>query len=448
MRTLILLLLLGLLLPACSVFKSRQMGSASKIQREVAQSPVFTQALTGFTLLDPTNGKTLADYQGNRYFTPASNAKILTLATCLEILGDSVPGMLFKQTDSSLTFRATADPTFLHPKFDAWQQIAKRIQEAPQSELSAEYVHYIPPFGPGWAWDDTDRGFSTERSGFPVFANSSYLYAVRSDSIALRGSNYHKLEKLAYEDRIGNNAFAYFGEQVIRYGRLDTFSADFEAFIPIKNVSNLREEVYSRTWDLLEQGLKRKINAGPPLVPRSEFSMAYSTPIDTVLRRMMYQSDNFIAEQMLLVCAGVKFDQLSQEAMVQWMLDSSLNLLPHRPKWVDGSGLSRYNLMTPQSTAQVLLHLLKTQPKARLFSLFPAGGVNGTLKEWYKGNAGKPYVFAKSGSMSAVQCLSGYLLCKSGKVLIFSFMNNNIPDNSKAWKMEMQRVLEQIRDQF
>ncbi len=174
----------------------------------------------------------------------------------------------------------------------------------------------------------------------------------------------------------------------------------------------------------------------------------YSTPLDTVLRRMMHQSDNFIAEQMLLVCAGVKFDLLKQDTMIKWMLDSTQNSLPQRPKWVDGSGLSRYNLMTPQSIAQVLLKLWKEQPRERLFSLFPAGGVSGTIADMYAGKDNKPYVFAKTGGMGGVQCLSGYVVCKSGKVLVFSFMHNNFVGSSKAWKVEMQRILEQIRDRF
>jgi D-alanyl-D-alanine carboxypeptidase/D-alanyl-D-alanine-endopeptidase (penicillin-binding protein 4) len=174
----------------------------------------------------------------------------------------------------------------------------------------------------------------------------------------------------------------------------------------------------------------------------------YSSPIDTVLRRMMYQSDNFIAEQMLLVCAGVKFDTLKQEKIIQWTLDSTFSALPQRPKWVDGSGLSRYNLITPQSLASVLQKLWKSQPSSRLLSFFPAGGVHGTLAEWYGGKDGKPYVFAKTGSMSGVQCLSGYLVCKSGKLLIFTFMHNNFVGPGKPWKAEMQRILEGIHDRF
>nr|MBP6826456.1 D-alanyl-D-alanine carboxypeptidase [Saprospiraceae bacterium] len=131
-----------------------------------------------------------------------------------------------------------------------------------------------------------------------------------------------------------------------------------------------------------------------------------------------------------------------------WMLDSVLADLPQRPRWVDGSGLSRYNLASPRDFSTILLKLWNEQPRERLFSLFPAGGMNGTVADWYKGKDGKPYVFAKSGSMSGVQCLSGYVLTKKGKVLVFSFMNNNFVGSGKPWKLEMQRVLQYIHDRY
>jgi len=114
----------------------------------------------------------------------------------------------------------------------------------------------------------------------------------------------------------------------------------------------------------------------------------------------------------------------------------------------DGSGLSRYNLVTPRYLSGVLGARWQQQPHERLFDLFPAGGRDGTLSEWYTGPDGKPYVYAKSGSMTGVQCLSGYVVGKSGKVLIFSFMHNNFTGNGKPWTEAMQRILEQMRDQF
>ena len=96
----------------------------------------------------------------------------------------------------------------------------------------------------------------------------------------------------------------------------------------------------------------------------------------------------------------------------------------------------------------MLLKLWREQPHERILSLFPAGGISGTISDWYAGKDGKPYVFAKTGGMGGVQCLSGYVVCNSGKVLIFSFMHNNFVGGSRDWKLEMQRLLEQIHERF
>ena len=81
-----------------------------------------------------------------------------------------------------------------------------------------------------------------------------------------------------------------------------------------------------------------------------------------------------------------------------------------------------------------------------LFSYFPVGGKSGTLKKWY-GNE-KPYVFAKSGSLSNNYNLSGYLVTKKGTVLIFSYMNNHFKESSSEIKKVMEKTLFEIYNKY
>ena len=450
MRPIFLVLLL---LTSCAVFKSRDTRSALKIKHEVANSQVFSKAFTGFTLLDPERGQVLVDFNGDHFFTPASNTKILTLATCLEVLGDSVPGLKYALTDSStLLIRGTADPTFLHPNFADWQLIFRwlKTQENP---IQIEYQS-VPRFGPGWAWDDYLEPYSPERTDFPIFGNVAQFKKEngvwQSIPQGLYVDEYSASNEIHPKTKgvFRAEGFSYF----IQAAPDSTYANGFVQTVPFSPI--FYENGFSDRFiqDSLGKDLEdpcfRNLPGSCASKPIFPWRTLYSTPIDTVLRRMMHQSDNFIAEQMLLLCAGQKFDLLQQDTMIKWMLDSTLTKLSQRPKWVDGSGLSRYNLMTPHSIAQVLLKLWQEQPRERLFSLFPAGGVSGTITDVYAGKDGKPYVFAKTGGMSGVQCLSGYIVCKSGKVLIFSFMHNNFVGSSKAWKAEMQRFLERIRDRF
>jgi D-alanyl-D-alanine carboxypeptidase/D-alanyl-D-alanine-endopeptidase (penicillin-binding protein 4) len=455
LRGLVSLLLLAFLLPSCAIFKSKSAQYAYKIEREVARSPVFSKAFTGFTLLDPATGKTLADFNGERYFTPASNTKILTLATCLEVLGDSVPGVQYAYTaNTKMRIKGTADPTFLHPNFINWQPVFQWLKEQESPFEIQAPAQDIPRFGAGWAWDDYLEPYSAERSDFPIYGNVIHFFKEGGVWKSIPNSIELEQRDIPKDLLYPINNGIYRGEcwPVFILTNADSVYNDgFYQSIPFTQ-DFARGDFFSHflqdTLDGSEGTYPKNLNYTWQSNVVSPWRTLYSTPLDTVLRRMMHQSDNFIAEQMLLVCAGVKFDLLKQDTMIKWMLDSTLNSLSQRPKWVDGSGLSRYNLMTPQSIAQVLLKLWKVQPQARLFSLFPAGGVSGTIADLYAGKDNKPYVFAKTGGMSGVHCLSGYIVCKSGKVLIFSFMHNNFVGSSKVWKVEMQRILEQTRDSF
>ncbi|RMD68818.1 MAG: D-alanyl-D-alanine carboxypeptidase, partial [Bacteroidetes bacterium] len=132
---------------------------------------------------------------------------------------------------------------------------------------------------------------------------------------------------------------------------------------------------------------------------------------------------------------------------IAWALDSLLADLPDRPLWVDGSGLSRYNLVTPRTMVMLLDKIRREVPAQRLFGLLPAGGRSGTIAEWYAGPDG-PYVFAKTGTLRNRHCLSGYLRTARGRWLIFSFMHNNFPGSNRAWKEEMERTLEYIYQNY
>ncbi|MEO6759506.1 MAG: D-alanyl-D-alanine carboxypeptidase [Saprospiraceae bacterium] len=214
-----------------------------------------------------------------------------------------------------------------------------------------------------------------------------------------------------------------------------------EQFLPFTQYQLNREAILSDTLHRNVVDISYTEHPYQSLYPSETL---YSTPLDTVLRRMMYQSDNFIAEQMLLVCAGAKFNLLKQDTMIRWALDSLFRELPQRPRWVDGSGLSRYNLTSPKDEVWVLQKLWQEQLHDRLLSLFPTAGAPETTLDWWQPVPERPWLYAKTGSMSGVQCMSGYLRTKSGKWLIFSFMHNNFVGSGKPWKGEMRRILEMV----
>jgi D-alanyl-D-alanine carboxypeptidase/D-alanyl-D-alanine-endopeptidase (penicillin-binding protein 4) len=118
-------------------------------------------------------------------------------------------------------------------------------------------------------------------------------------------------------------------------------------------------------------------------------------------------------------------------------------------QWVDGSGLSRYNLCTPRDLITLLCKILdEVKNEELVHSLLPAGGTAGSIKRIYKTDNGKPFVWAKTGSLSNNYNQSGYLVTKKGKRLAFSFMNNNFIQPDTVVRDELVRIITFIHDSY
>ena len=159
---------------------------------------------------------------------------------------------------------------------------------------------------------------------------------------------------------------------------------------------------------------------------------------------MLQESDNLFAEQILLMASGLEKDTLSTEDIIQKTKTSLFKNQQDELVWEDGSGLSRYNMFTPRTITDLLLNLHKELGEDRLFELLPAGGISGTLKDWYAGE-NETYVYAKSGSLRNNYALSGYLKTRKGEMLIFSFIINHYKHSTDKVRKSIEVVLQKIR---
>jgi D-alanyl-D-alanine carboxypeptidase/D-alanyl-D-alanine-endopeptidase (penicillin-binding protein 4) len=310
------------------------------------------------------------------------------------------------------------------------------LKSAPGDLYFSNGNFHTTHFGEGWAWDDYNSGYSAERTPFPVYGN---IVSVIADQELLKVypeyfSPYFKRGEKKEES------------EVIRDLAQNRF-----VFHPAMLPADVKEikipfQVDSLTFfSVLADTLKRSVREAKfPLPPST--NTIFSTHLDSLYSVMMQESDNFIAEQLLLMCANVLSDSLKPEIAIEYVKQNYLNDLPDEPVWVDGSGLSRYNLFTPRSIVKLWQKIREMVPQDRLFSLLATGGVNGTIKKWYV--ADKPYIFGKTGSLSNNHCLSGFLVTKKGKVLIFSFMNSNFTATGNAVRRNMQRILQDIHEHY
>jgi D-alanyl-D-alanine carboxypeptidase/D-alanyl-D-alanine-endopeptidase (penicillin-binding protein 4) len=198
------------------------------------------------------------------------------------------------------------------------------------------------------------------------------------------------------------------------------------------------------TQQLLMDTLRRNINLLKVPVSTTAKTL-FSMPTEPVYRLMMQESDNMLAEQLLLLCGTVLQDSMNSSFVIKSIKEKYLEDLPDAVKWVDGSGLSRYNLFTPRSIIKLLEKIHVELPQEKLFSILANGGKSGTVKNMFK-TADEAFVFAKSGSLSGVYNLSGYLISKKGKTILFSLMNNNFTKPTSQVRKEVEKILLEVRN--
>ena len=391
---------------------------------------------TGFVLYDIEKQETVYDFNGSRYFTPASNTKIFTFFAGLKILGDSVPALEYVQRNDSLVFWGTGDPSFLYKEVFFDSTVYNFLSRAEADLYFSRANFHTQHFGEGWAWDDYGSGYSAERSAFPLYGN---VVSVIADRELLRITPEYFIpyfergepeEDTEITRALTENRFVFHPAQ--RFTEVKEFSIPFL-------VDTLT------FYSLLSDTLKRPVHSTNLPLP-AQTNVVFSIHLDSLYSVMMRESDNFIAEQLLLMCANVLSDSLKPEIAIDFMKATYLKDLPDEPVWVDGSGLSRYNLFTPRSIVKLWQKIWDTVPRERLFTLLATGGVNGTIRKWYHNET--PYIFGKTGSLSNNHCLSGFLVTKKGKVLIFSFMNSNFVESGNAIRRNMQTILENIYNHY
>jgi D-alanyl-D-alanine carboxypeptidase/D-alanyl-D-alanine-endopeptidase (penicillin-binding protein 4) len=411
-----------------------------KINKLFTQSPISNDHFTGFALYDMDAKKMIYERNSDKYFTPASNTKLFTFYTCLKMLGDSIPALKYTIHQDSLIFWGTGDPAFLHSDLRGMNGFSL-LKNTDKKLFFSSGQYQNDFFGPGWAWDDYNDYYQAEITELPVEDNVAVLYADKNGELQIKPSalkqylkcdNNYKPATFRVQRDFLTNSFVYPAMKV---------PANYHKEIPWKTSTAV-------TLALLQDTLKKPVGEVHLPLPMDAKTI-YDARADTVYKHMLQPSDNFIAEQLLLVCSSVKFNMLNADSVRAYSKSHYLTDLPDAPLWADGSGLSRFNLFTPRSIVKLLCKISdEMKNDSLLHSLMPAGGVVGTIKSAYKTDNGQPFVWAKTGSLANVHNQAGYLVTRKGKRLAFSFMNNNFTRPSREIRDEMVRVMTYIHDNY
>lgn len=394
----------------------------------------------GISIYEPATGKYWFNYNADKYFIPASNTKLFSLYAGMKYLGDSLPAADLWEDGTTLHLLPSGDPTLLNSEFE-YQPLLKVLKNTNKNIVVDDANWREKPLGSGWSWNDYSEYYMTERSALPVFGNVLLV----SGNIFNNGvipsffkSNLHwdSLQNIntpvSDVKRVRNNNEFSIGSSSLRDTAVATFSTN-------NGLVN-----YAILADVIKKNIDRSGKNNRSTTPGSIVKI-FSQPKDSLFKPMMHRSDNFFAEQTLLMASNQLLGYMNDEAIIDTILKSALKDIPQKPKWVDGSGLSRYNLFSPQDFVFILQKLKDEFGLDRMKNILATGG-EGTIRSYYQEHAG--FIYAKTGTLSNNCALSGYLITKKGKLLIFSVLANNYYSAATPVRRAVERFLSGIRSQY
>jgi len=432
------ILLVFLFIQACSPTQ----GVSKKAKQEILSQPGFLNNQFGISIYDPALGKYLYNYQGDRYFIPASNTKLFSLYAGMKYLGDSLVAIRYLERDSDILVLPGGDPTFLHPDYPAQPLLDFLKKQSKPISFSAS-AWQEEALGRGWSWDDYNDDYDVERSPLPIYGNViRWEQEQQADSSFISYSIPDVNWKVNFSTQMGSKNFFVqrkMDENVYEITQgLEKHKEQQVPFVTHGLASAL---------ELLKDTIRQQVQITSSPVPRDRqlFQVIRSRPVDSMFRPMMLRSDNFFAEQTLLMVGNTVLGVMNDRKIIDTLLSTDLKDLPQRPNWVDGCGLSRMDLFTPQDFVWLLDKMNHEFGLERMKRILPSGG-EGTLRSRFKQDSG--YIFAKTGSLTGVIALSGFLITRKNRLLIFSVLVNNHVGGTAAVRNATEKFLLDLRKSY
>jgi serine-type D-Ala-D-Ala carboxypeptidase/endopeptidase (penicillin-binding protein 4) len=426
---------------------------------------LFANAHWGVLVRSLETGETLYARNAGRMFVPASNMKIVTAAAALEALGPDYryhtrvaangpvrDGVL----RGDLLVIGGGDPTIserfhgdVRTVFRAWADSlrAHGVTRITGAVIGNDDVFDDLPLGRGWAWDDVGDSYSAEVGGLEL--NEGFVTVrVETTATCTAAVTTHPASdewvpvlgtvRLPCADGADSTAGVTVRRAdslsaVLVSGTLPSDTTVVEEEVSVRNNTRFFASVLMQS--LLEAGIS--VNGGSldadddpargkPAQPTVLFTHT-SPPLREILVGFLKPSQNQIGE-MLLKTLGREHRGLGTAAAGAAVVDSlarTWGMPPRLLAQADGSGLSRYNLVAPAFLVAVLEHEARSPNAAVFETALPLAGRDGTLAGRMRGTPAEGNVHAKTGTLSGVRSLSGYLTTAAGERMVFSILANH-----------------------
>ena len=436
---------------------------------EVLAKPELSSAMVGIKVVSLDNGRVLFEENAAKLLRPASNMKLYTVAAALDRLSPdyrfSTSVYANTRPDASgvihgnLIIYGRGDPSIAArfnngDYFKAIDELAGRIVAAGVKRVEGDIVgdesYFVgPKYGSGWNWEDLTWYYGAEIT--PLTANDNALdlfvkpgAAIGAPALITTGppdpllTIVNKVTTSAKGSRREISINRGLGENTITItGSIPLEDRGYTGGIGISHPGLLF--VYMLRSSLVQKGVTitgaSRVNASVPV--QNEIATLQSPPFSVIAAQTLKPSQNLYTELILRTLGKVTpppatmlnpsptTEELGLEAVKAFL--KTVGLRPEALVLDDGSGLSRNDMITAEASVQLLTFMSKHRYASVFRDALPIGGVDGTLRNRFKGTPAENNVRAKTGSLSSAASLGGYLTTAGGEKLAFSIMVNNYP---------------------
>jgi D-alanyl-D-alanine carboxypeptidase/D-alanyl-D-alanine-endopeptidase (penicillin-binding protein 4) len=445
--------------------------------RQILSRPELRRGSVGVKIVSLDTGKTVFEQDAEKYFMPASNMKSYTVAAALERLTPnfrfvtsvlaSAPPDAEGVVKGDLTVYGRGDISISYSFYNGdiyrgIDELADRIAQAGVKRVEGNLVGDETFFSgsaipSGWEWDDLQWYYGAEVSALPLNDNAvnlsvrptsqnapcsvqiqpvNTLYkivnrCVTSDARTRRDIRVHK--------KIGQNILEVHGTMPVGdagYTGMITITHPAELFVEM-----LRQRLQQKGITVTGRNLVKseKFSSLPAPAGQSvEIARLESVPFSVIAAKTMKPSQNLYTETILWTLGEQVGDKSNPKlssaergiAVVKDFLQK-IGIAPDAVIQYDGSGLSRHNLITPASAVQLYTYMAKQSPYAAAWeNSLTIGGVDGTLRNRFKGTKAEANMRGKTGTINQVSALSGYVTTAAGERMVLSILVNGVPVTS------------------
>lgn len=438
---------------------------------------VSPQTNIGIEVVDLMTGSTLYSRNAGRYFIPASNMKLFSDAAALMVLG---PDYRFKNQLStnapqlqqgvlkgSLYLHLPGDPSFGHKELNALlTQLKKWGVTRIEGNIVISSGHAeVNPYAPGWMTTDLVYSYGAPLGPLMIDANRLTVMVnpgpVAGAKAVLEAQD-HSGGSIQLDNQVTTRENAK--------GCGVSFAMDNENHVSARGCVKpgqwaVQQDMAIRNPLLYAQGLIRHQLANLQIhfdgnivlgeAPKGALVIASesSKPISQLMADTLKPSDNLYADSLFLYAAarlkGKPVNWQEAQTLVKNFLQQQTGIDLQSAVLTDGSGLSRYDLLTPHQTVSLLKFLNQRFPVSyEYIAALPVSGRDGTLQKRFKTPAQQDLVRAKTGTMTGIHSLSGFLYTINGHTLAFAIYANKEPGKSWAISGKHRYLIDALCNYF